>query len=64
LVRVGIVPRPGATTVWPSRWDGYEIPMIPVDLSSSFIRNTNISRDVLAEFIPAQVIPLYLDARG
>jgi nicotinate-nucleotide adenylyltransferase len=64
LVRVGIVPRPGATTVWPTGWDGYEIVMIPVDLSSSFIRNTNLSRDVLEEFLPAAVIPLYLGARG
>jgi nicotinate-nucleotide adenylyltransferase len=64
LVRVGIVPRPGAPTVVPDGWDGYEIAMAPVDLSSSFIRNTNLSRDDLAEFLPAEVIPLYVDARG
>jgi nicotinate-nucleotide adenylyltransferase len=64
LVRVGIVPRPGAPTVVPDGWDGYEIAMAPVDLSSSFIRNTNLSRDVLTTFLPAAVIPLYLDARG
>jgi nicotinate-nucleotide adenylyltransferase len=64
LVRVGIVPRPGASTVVPDGWDGYEIAMDPVDLSSSFIRNTDLSRDVLAEFLPAAVIPLYVGARG
>ncbi len=64
LVRVGIVPRPGAPTVVPDGWDGYEIKMDPVDLSSSFIRNTDLARDVLGEFLPAPVIPLYLGARG
>jgi nicotinate-nucleotide adenylyltransferase len=64
LVRVGIVPRPGASTVVPDGWDGYEIAMAPVDLSSSFIRNTDLSRDVLAQFLPAAVIPLYVDTRG
>jgi hypothetical protein len=38
--------------------------MDPVDLSSSFIRNTELSRDVLAKYLPAAVIPLYLDQRG
>ncbi len=64
LVRVGIVPRPGAPTVVPDGWDGYVIAMDPVDLSSSFIRNTELSRDVLAKYLPAAVIPLYLDQRG
>ncbi len=64
LVRVGIVPRPGANTVVPEGWDGYEIAMAPVDLSSSFIRNMHASREVLEEFLPAAVIPLYLGARG
>jgi nicotinate-nucleotide adenylyltransferase len=64
LVRVGIVPRPGAVTIVPDGWDGYEIAMDPVDLSSSFIRNTNLTREDLTDFLPAQVIPLYLDARG
>ncbi len=64
LVRVGIVPRPGASTVVPEGWDGYEIAMAPVDLSSSFIRNMDATSEVLAKFLPAHVIPLYLDARG
>lgn len=64
LVRVGIVPRPGSSTVIPDGWDGYEIEMAPVDLSSSFIRNINPSAAELAAYVPASVIPLYLDARG
>jgi nicotinate-nucleotide adenylyltransferase len=64
LVRVGIVPRPGSSTVIPDGWDGYEIAMDPVDLSSSFIRNIDPSPENLAEYLPASVIPLYLDSRG
>ena len=64
LVRVGIVPRPGSTSIVPDGWEGYEIAMSPVDLSSSFIRNTHPSPDDLAKFLPAAVIPLYLDSRG
>ena len=64
LVRVGVVPRPGAATVVPALWDCYEIPMEPVDLSSSFIRDIDLSSDDLKKFLPELVIPLYLGARG
>ena len=64
LVRVGVVPRPGAATVVPARWDSYEIPMEPVDLSSSFIRDIEPSKEQLKNFLPELVIPLYLGARG
>jgi nicotinate-nucleotide adenylyltransferase len=64
LVRVGVVPRPGAVTVVPGGWTSYEIPMEPVDLSSSFIRDIAPSSDDLKKFLPELVIPLYLGARG
>ena len=63
LVRVGVVPRPGAVTVLPEGWDGYEIPMDPVDLSSTFIRGLGDSGKNLSMFIPAPVIALYEGAR-
>jgi nicotinate-nucleotide adenylyltransferase len=64
LVRVGVVPRPGSVTVVPEGWSSYEIPMEPVDLSSSFIRDIDLSSDDLKKFLPELVIPLYLGARG
>ena len=64
LVRVGVVPRPGALTVMPARWDSYEIPMEPVDLSSSFIRDIEPTKEHLKDFLPELVIPLYVSARG
>ena len=64
LVRVGVVPRPGAETVGPDGWRCYEIAMEPVDLSSSFIRDITPSSDNLRNFLPGPVIPLYLGARG
>jgi hypothetical protein len=64
LVRVGVVPRPGSVTVVPDEWSSYEIPMEPVDLSSSFIRDVPPTSENLKEFLPELVIPLYLDARG
>jgi nicotinate-nucleotide adenylyltransferase len=64
LVRVGVVPRPGSVTVVPDDWSSYEIPMEPVDLSSSFIRNVPPTSENLKEFLPELVIPLYLNARG
>ncbi|NNN01071.1 MAG: nicotinate-nicotinamide nucleotide adenylyltransferase [Acidimicrobiaceae bacterium] len=63
LVKVGVVPRPGSVTVEPPGWDSYQIPMDPVDLSSSFIRGLDYSSDSLKNFVPEQVIPLYEGAR-
>jgi nicotinate-nucleotide adenylyltransferase len=63
LVRVGVVPRPGTETVVPEGWNSYEIPMDPVDLSSSFIRGLEYSSENLSKFVPAPVIPLYEGAR-
>lgn len=64
LVRVGIVPRPGGITVAPDGWVSYEIPMDPVDLSSSFIRGVSPTTENLRKLIPEAVIPLYESFRG
>jgi nicotinate-nucleotide adenylyltransferase len=64
LVRVGVVPRPGAVTETVAGWDIYEIAMEPVDLSSSAVRSAGHSAERLKDFVPEQVIPLYLGARG
>ena len=64
LVRVGVVPRPGATTVVPDGWVSYEIPMDPVDLSSSYVRGLVPTSSNLREYLPEEVIPLYQGARG
>jgi nicotinate-nucleotide adenylyltransferase len=64
LVRVGVVPRPGGHTELPPGWRGYEIPMDPVDLSSTYIRDLGPERGDLEELLPAGVIPLYETYRG
>ncbi len=64
LVSVGIVPRPGSPSVAPEGWQCYEIPMDPVDLSSTFIREMIPGFENLGEFLPAGVIPLFEGARG
>lgn len=60
LVRFGVVPRPGGPATAPSGWRSYEIPMEPVDLSSSFIREITPTEANLRKFLPEPVIPLYL----
>jgi len=64
LARVGVVPRPGASTIVPDGWDSYEIPMEPVDLSSSFVRGLDPTSTDLRHYLPENVIPLYQSARG
>ena len=64
LVAVGIVPRPGSPSVAPAGWRSYEIPMDPVDLSSTYIREMFNKLENLDEFLPASVIPLFEGARG
>jgi nicotinate-nucleotide adenylyltransferase len=64
LVRVGVVPRPGATTVVPDGWVSYEIPMDPVDLSSSYVRALGATSTDLRQYLPAAVIPLFQSVRG
>ena len=60
----GVVPRPGTATVVPGGWDAYEIPMDPVDLSSSFIRGVAPTTRNLRKFIPEAVIPIYESFQG
>ncbi len=59
LVRVGVVPRPGGAVTVPTGWDSYEIPMDPVDLSSTFIREIPVGPENLKDYVPESVIPLY-----
>lgn len=64
LVTVGVVPRPGSLSAAPPGWRWYEIPMEPVDLSSTFIRSLVPGVVNLGDFLPASVIPLFEGARG
>lgn len=64
LVRVGVVPRPGGAGSLSSAWQAYEIPMDPVDLSSTFIRDLSPDAPDLADYVPDEVIPLYRGERG
>ena len=59
LVRVGVVPRPGGSLAMAAGWRSYEIPMEPVDLSSSFIRDLHPTGEILRNLIPSAVIPLF-----
>lgn len=62
LVEVGIIPRPGTPLMAPAAWNCYEIPMSPVDLSSSFLRETPLETADLKLFMPDEVIAIYLGA--
>lgn len=64
LVEVGIVPRPGSQSAAPQQWRSYVIPMAPVDLSSTFVRELLPVTSDLSKFLPAPVIPLFEQARG
>lgn len=64
LVQVGVVPRPGGDERLGPQWKGYRIPMSPVDLSSTYIRDLDPTQADLAELLPAAVVPLYLALRG
>jgi nicotinate-nucleotide adenylyltransferase len=64
LVEVGIVPRPGSSPAPPVGWRCYDIAMTPVDLSSTFIRDMQLSNADLKKFLPSGVIPLFVRARG
>jgi nicotinate-nucleotide adenylyltransferase len=62
LVAVGIIPRPGTPLVAPEGWNCYEIAMAPVDLSSSFLRETPLDTRALKLFMPDGVIAIYQGA--
>ncbi len=63
LVDVGVVPRPGALLEAPAGWRCYEILMPPVDLSSTFLRETPLDLEALKLFMPEEVIAIYQGAR-
>lgn len=62
LVRVGIIPRPGTALEAPDGWDCYEIAMAPVDLSSTFLRESTLDVEGLKLFMPEDVIAIYQGA--
>ncbi len=62
LVTVGIIPRPGTPLVGPDGWNCYEISMAPVDLSSTFLRETPLDAEAMKLFMPEQVIAIYQGA--
>ncbi len=64
LVEVGIVPRPGSTIDALPHWRSYLIPMEPVDLSSTYVRELDPAAEDLRDFLPERVIPLFEHARG
>ncbi len=59
LVTVGIIPRPGTPLAAPEGWRSYEIAMAPVDLSSTFLRETPLDLAVMKLFMPEEVIAIY-----
>ena len=59
LVSVGVIPRPGQASTVATGWDCYEIAMDPVDLSSTFLRETPLDLAHLKMFMPDEVIAIY-----
>lgn len=64
LASVAVVPRPGSVTTVPAKWRVVELAMDPVDLSSTFIRQTPLGFRDLSLYLPAEVIPLYEESHG
>lgn len=62
LVAVGIIPRPGTPLMAPEGWNCYEIAMAPVDLSSTFLRETPLDIEGMKVFMPDEVIAIYQGA--
>jgi nicotinate-nucleotide adenylyltransferase len=62
LVTLGIIPRPGTPLMAPEGWNCYEIAMAPVDLSSTFLRETPLDALGLKLFMPEEVIAIYQGA--
>lgn len=64
LVTLAIVPRIGCTPTVGARWRFVEIPMDPVDLSSTGIRAGRWSPEDLRAVLPASVLPIFLGGQG
>ena len=62
LVAVGIIPRPGTPLTAPEGWHCYEISMPPVDLSSTFLRETRLDVEDLKLFMADEVIAIFQGA--
>lgn len=62
LVAVGVIPRPGAASSVPRGWTWYDIVMPPVDLSSTFLRESPLDVEVLKLFMSDEVIAIYQGA--
>ena len=59
LVKVGVIPRPGGEEDLPLGWNAYLVPMDPVDLSSTFIREAANLNENLQDLVPDPVIPIF-----
>ena len=64
LVTVGVFPRPHTPITLAAPWRVREIPMEPVDLSSTGIRLEIAEVSLLERQLPGPVVPLYLKIRG
>jgi nicotinate-nucleotide adenylyltransferase len=64
LVTLAIVPRAGCQATVGSRWRFVEIPMDPVNLSSTEIRVGHWTDEDLAARVPAAVLPILLAGQG
>jgi len=64
LVRVGVVPRPGATAVVPDGWGATRFPWTPLILSSSYVRGLEPTSMNLRHYLPESVIPLFQSAEA
>lgn len=64
LVTVGVFPRPHTPITLGAPWRVSEIPMEPVDLSSTGIRLEIADVSLLERQLPGPVVPLYLKVRG
>jgi nicotinate-nucleotide adenylyltransferase len=64
LCVLNVVPREDVMPVFSEAWTVFLVPMKPVDLSSSWIREVGGNVESLEKFLPSGVVPLWLAARG
>ncbi len=64
LCVVNVVPREELAPAFSQEWRVRLVPMKPVDLSSSWIRDERGDAHSLEKFLPSAVVPLWLAARG
>lgn len=61
---LNVVPREQLAPAFSQEWRVRLVPMEPVDLSSSWIREEHGDAHSLEKFLPSTVVPLWLAARG